>query len=42
MRAADGFILVYSIVSRESFADLRSFRDQILRAREGMRVPLFL
>jgi GTPase KRas protein len=48
MRTGGVFMLVYAITSRESFEEMRSFRDQILRVKEGdgitdaRQVPMLL
>lgn len=38
MRTGQGFALVYSITSRESFEELRAFRNQILRVKDRDQV----
>jgi GTPase SAR1 family protein len=35
-------VVVYSITSRQSFEDIRTMRDQILRVKNRSRVPLLL
>ncbi|EOD21810.1 ras family GTPase [Emiliania huxleyi CCMP1516] len=42
MRTGQGFALVYSITSRESFEELRAFRNQILRVKDRDQVPMVL
>ena len=42
MRTGDGFILVYSITSRNSFDCIPGLRDQILRATDSSEVPMVL
>lgn len=37
-----GFVVVYSVTSRQSFEDIRTMRDQILRVKNRSRVPLLL
>eukprot|EP01099_Mayorella_cantabrigiensis_P006566 TRINITY_DN551_c0_g2_i1.p1 TRINITY_DN551_c0_g2~~TRINITY_DN551_c0_g2_i1.p1 ORF type:complete len:189 (-),score=39.06 TRINITY_DN551_c0_g2_i1:285-851(-) len=40
MRTGQGFLVVYSVTSRQSFEELPSLRDQILRAKEADVIPL--
>jgi GTPase KRas protein len=40
IRSGNGFVLVYSITSRESFKSLPSFRDQIFRVKDSDQYPL--
>ena len=40
MRTGQGFLLVYSVTSRQSFGELTMFRDQILRNKNADRVPM--
>ena len=40
MRTGQGFLLVYSVTSRQSFGELTMFRDQILRNKNSDRVPM--
>ena len=40
MRTGQGFLLVYSVTSRQSFGELTMFRDQILRNKNEDRVPM--
>lgn len=46
MRSGEGFLIVFSVTSQESFAEANAFRDRILRVKEddtiGDRVPIVL
>jgi GTPase KRas len=42
MRNGEGFLLVFSIVSRPSFDELKSFKGQICRAKDADHVPMVL
>ena len=42
MRTGQGFLLVYAIISRDSFDEINRFRDQILRVKDADRVPMVL
>jgi len=46
MRSGEGFLIVFSVTSQESFAEAGAFRDRILRVKEddmiGDRVPIVL
>lgn len=42
MRTGEGFLLVYSVTERESFNELNSFHQQILRVKDTDNVPLLL
>jgi len=42
MRNGEGFILVYSITNRNSFDEIKLFRDQILRVKDTNYIPLVL
>ncbi|KAK4056420.1 Ras- protein rsr1 [Microbotryomycetes sp. JL221] len=45
MKSGDGFLLVFSLTSLESIAELKSIREQIQRIKEvptGRRVPMVL
>jgi GTPase SAR1 family protein len=42
MRTGQGFVMVYSIVSRASFEEITSFREQILRVKDKDHVPVLL
>jgi GTPase KRas protein len=42
MRTGQGFILVYAIISRASFDEISSFREQILRVKDKDKVPMVL
>lgn len=41
-RTGQGFLCVYSIVSRKSFNELPALRDKILRIKDSSKVPLVL
>lgn len=40
MRSGGGFMLVYSITSRQSFQDITTFHNQILRANDDDYIPV--
>jgi GTPase KRas protein len=40
MRTGEGFLLVYSITSRESFEEIRTFQQQILRVKDKDVFPM--
>lgn len=42
MRTGEGFLLVYSVTERESFNELLTFYQQILRVKETEEVPILL
>eukprot|EP01111_Echinosteliopsis_oligospora_P007380 TRINITY_DN222_c2_g1_i1.p1 TRINITY_DN222_c2_g1~~TRINITY_DN222_c2_g1_i1.p1 ORF type:complete len:188 (+),score=44.89 TRINITY_DN222_c2_g1_i1:117-680(+) len=42
MRTGQGFLCVYSVVSRSSFDEISSFREQILRVKDKDRVPMIV
>lgn len=42
MRTGEGFLLVYSVTERESFNELSSFHQQILRVKDTECVPILL
>ena len=42
MRTGQGFLCVYSITSRASFDEIRSFREQILRVKDADKSPMVL
>ena len=42
MRTGQGFLCVYAINSRNSFAEIAEFRDQMLRAKDSDEVPMIL
>mmetsp|Transcript_51608 Transcript_51608/g.121105 ORF Transcript_51608/g.121105 Transcript_51608/m.121105 type:complete len:122 (-) Transcript_51608:59-424(-) len=42
MRTGQGFLVVYSITSRSSFDEVRTFREQILRVKDKDSVPCVL
>eukprot|EP01117_Protostelium_nocturnum_P004375 TRINITY_DN1585_c0_g1_i1.p1 TRINITY_DN1585_c0_g1~~TRINITY_DN1585_c0_g1_i1.p1 ORF type:complete len:578 (-),score=181.70 TRINITY_DN1585_c0_g1_i1:44-1777(-) len=37
-----GFVLMYSVISRRSFEAVESYRDAVLQAKEGERIPMIL
>jgi len=42
MRYGEGFILVYAVNSRDSFEEIRTFHQQILRVKDQDHVPCIL
>ncbi len=40
MRTGEGFLLAYSITSRESFEEIRTFQQQILRVKDKDIFPM--
>lgn len=40
MRTGEGFLLVYSITSRESFEEITTFQQQILRVKDKDSFPM--
>lgn len=42
MRQGDGFLLVYSIIEKSTFDEVRLLYDKILRAKECSKVPIVL
>merc|ERR1712217_851462 len=42
MREGKGFLLVYNITPRTTFTEIRSLREEILRAKEASSVPMVL
>lgn len=42
IRRAQGFVLVYSIISRASFEEILQFRDLICRVKDSNNVPMIL
>ena len=42
MKNGQGFVLVYSIVSRSTFEDLNEIREHILRIKDNAKVPMIL
>ncbi|OQR85605.1 ras protein let-60 [Achlya hypogyna] len=42
MREGKGFLLVYSITSRTTFDEIKTFKDKILRAKDTNRVSMVL
>lgn len=42
MRTGEGFLLVYSVTERESFNELSTFYQQILRVKDTDSVPILL
>uniref|UniRef100_A0A6B2LL87 Uncharacterized protein n=1 Tax=Arcella intermedia TaxID=1963864 RepID=A0A6B2LL87_9EUKA len=41
-RISHGFLLIYSVTSRQSFEQVSAFRDQILRVRDKDHFPMIL
>jgi len=41
-RSGEGFLCVFSIVERESFAAMSDFREQILRVKGDVQIPMIL
>jgi len=41
-RSGEGFLCVFSIVERESFAAMSDFREQILRVKGDIQIPMIL
>ena len=41
-RSGEGFLCVFSIVERESFAVMSDFREQILRVKVDVQIPMIL
>ncbi len=39
LRKGQGFLLVYSITSRESFEEIPGFMEKMLRAKDTKQVP---
>ncbi|TKX22015.1 Ras-like protein 5 [Elsinoe australis] len=42
MRTGEGFLLVYSITSRQSFEEMRTFQQQILRVKDKDYFPIIV
>ena len=42
MRTGEGFLLVYSITSRNSFEEINTFYQQILRVKDQDNVPVII
>lgn len=42
MRTGEGFLLVYSITSRQSFEEIITFQQQILRVKDKDYFPIIL
>ena len=42
MRTGEGFLLVYSITSRQSFEEIQTFEQQILRVKDKDYFPIIL
>lgn len=42
MRTGEGFLLVYSITSRQSFEEIQTFQQQILRVKDKDFFPMIL
>uniref|UniRef100_A0A7S3GH64 Uncharacterized protein n=1 Tax=Palpitomonas bilix TaxID=652834 RepID=A0A7S3GH64_9EUKA len=42
MRTGQGFLIVYSIVSKSSFEEVKLFHEQILRVKDADKVPVVI
>ena len=42
MRTGEGFLLVYSITSEQSFEEIKTFQQQILRVKDKDYFPIIL
>lgn len=42
MRTGEGFLLVYSITSRQSFDEIQTFQQQILRVKDKDYFPIII
>jgi len=42
MRTGEGFLLIYSIASRDSFEEVNTFYQQILRVKDQDHVPVII
>jgi len=42
MRSGQGFLCVYSITNRDSFEEIATFREQILRVKDADKVPMVI
>eukprot|EP01126_Amoeba_proteus_P034533 TRINITY_DN3445_c0_g3_i2.p1 TRINITY_DN3445_c0_g3~~TRINITY_DN3445_c0_g3_i2.p1 ORF type:complete len:191 (+),score=41.04 TRINITY_DN3445_c0_g3_i2:69-641(+) len=40
MRSGERFVVTYSIISRQSFDEMMSYREQILRVKDAEKVPI--
>jgi GTPase KRas len=42
IRDCEGFVIIYSIVSRISFEQVQTFKDQVMRVKDADRLPIML
>ncbi|KAI0234023.1 RAS1 protein, partial [Massospora cicadina] len=42
MRTGEGFLLVYSLTSRESYEEITTFHEQILRVKDREKFPMVI
>lgn len=42
IRNSEGFVLVYSVTDRNSFEELKTLRDQVVRLKDNFSVPIVL
>lgn len=42
MRTGEGFLLIYSLTSRESYEETITFHEQILRVKDRERFPMVI
>ena len=42
IRSCDGFLIIYSIICRESFEQVGIFRDQVLHVKDVNQIPMML
>ena len=42
MQGGEGFLIVFAINSRDSFDEVTTFRDQILRVKDADKVPMVI
>lgn len=42
LRKGDGFLVIFSITSKESFKEVDQFRERISRAKESDKVPMII
>ena len=42
IRAAQGFLIVYSVTSPPTFHEVSQFRDEILRVKDAANVPIVI
>ena len=42
MRTGEGFLLVYSITSQQSFEEIKTFQQQILRVKDKDYFPMIV